>query len=70
MRILNYQMSPIKYVLLSKNICKGVKRVIIDKGGLFYIHRDHFIIQIVFNTSHIQKENKMVVNAPPSFNGK
>jgi hypothetical protein len=70
MRILNYQMSPIKYVLLSKNICKGVKRVIIDKGGLFYIHRDLFIIQIVFNTSPIQKENKRVVNAPPSFNGK
>ena len=70
MRILNYQMSPIKYVLLSKDICKGVKRVIIDKGGLFYIRSVHFIIQIVFNTSPIQKENKRVVNASPSFNGK
>ena len=70
MRILNYQMSAINYVLLLNDICKGVKRVIIDKDGLFYIHRDHFIIQIVFNTSPIQKENKGVVNAPPSFNGK
>jgi hypothetical protein len=64
MRILNYQMSAINYVLLSKDICKGVKRVIIDKGGLFDIHSDHVIIQIVFNTSPIQKENKRVVNAP------
>ena len=64
MRILNYQMSAINYVLLSNDICKGVKRVVIDKGGLFYIHSDHFIIQIVFNTSPIQKENKRVVNAP------
>ena len=53
MRILNYQMSAINYVQLSNDICKGVKRVIIDKGGLFYIHSDHFIIQIVFNTSPI-----------------
>jgi hypothetical protein len=53
MHILNYQMSAINYVLLSKDICKGIKRVIIDKGGLFYIHSDHFIIQIVFNTSPI-----------------
>ena len=68
MRILYYQMSAINYVLLSKDICKGVKRVII--GGLFDIHSDHFIIHIVFNTSPIQKENKRVVNAPPSFNGK
>jgi hypothetical protein len=59
MRILNYQMSPIKYVLLSKDICKGVKRVIIDKGGLFYIHSDHFIIQIVFNTSPIKFPNNV-----------
>jgi len=70
MRILNYQMSAINYVLLSNNICKGVKRVIIEKGELFYIHSDNFIIQIVFNTSPIQKENKRVVNAPPSCNGK
>jgi hypothetical protein len=70
MRILNYQMSAINYVLLSKDICKGVKRVIIDKVGLFDIHSDHVIIQIVFNTSPIQKENKRVVNAPPSCNGK
>jgi hypothetical protein len=40
MRILNYQMSAINYVLLSNDICKGVKRVIIDKGGLFDIHND------------------------------
>jgi hypothetical protein len=40
MRILNYQMSAIKYVLLSKDICKGVKRVIIDKVGLFDIHSE------------------------------
>jgi hypothetical protein len=70
MRILSYQMSAINYVLLSNDICKGVKRVIIDKGGLFYIHSDHFIIQIVFNTSPIQKENKRVVNAASSFKGK
>jgi hypothetical protein len=70
MRILNYQMSAINYVLLLKDICKGVKRVFIDKGGLFDIHSDHFIIHIVFNTSPIQKENKRVVNAPLSFNGK
>ena len=70
MRILNYQMSMINYVLLSKDIYKGVKRVIIDKVGLFDIHSDHVIIQIVFNTSPIQKENKRVVNAPPSCNGK
>jgi hypothetical protein len=70
MRILNYQMSAINYVLLSKDIYKGVKRVIIDKGGIFDINSDHVIIQIVFNTSPIQKENKRVVNVPPSFNGK
>ena len=52
MRILNYQMSAINYVLLSKDICKGVKRV---------------IIRIVFNTGPILKENKKVVHAPPSF---
>jgi hypothetical protein len=69
MRILNYQMSVINYVLLSNDICKGVKRVIIDKFGLFDIHSDHVIMQIVFNTSPIQKENKRVVNALPSFNG-
>ena len=63
MRILNYQVSSINYVLLSKDICKGVKRVIIDKGGLFDIHSDHVIIRIVFNTGSIQKENKRVVNA-------
>ena len=63
-------MSAINYVLLSNDICKGVKRVIIDKDGLFDIHYDHVIIQIVFNTSPMQKENKRVVNAPPSFNGK
>jgi hypothetical protein len=54
MLILNYQMSAINYVLLPKDICKGVKRVIIDKGGLFDIHNDHVIIQIVFNTSESQ----------------
>ena len=70
MRILNYQMSAINYVLLSNDICKGVKRVIIDKDGLFDIHYDHVIMQIVFNTSPMQKENKRVVNAPPSCNGK
>ena len=70
MRILNYQMSAINYVLLSKDICKGVKRVIIDKGELFDIHSDHVIKQIVFNIGHIHKENKRVVNATPSFNGK
>jgi hypothetical protein len=70
MRILNYQMSAINYVLLSKDICKGVKRVIIDKGGIFDINSDHVIIQIVFNTNPIQNENKRVVNVPPSFNGK
>jgi hypothetical protein len=57
-------MSAINYELLSNDICNGVKRVIIDRGGLFYIHSDHFIIQIVFNTSPRQKENKRVVNAP------
>ena len=35
-------MSAINYVLLSNDICKGVKRVIIDKVGLFDIHSDHF----------------------------
>jgi hypothetical protein len=70
MRILNYQMSAINYVLLSKDICKGVQRVIIDKGGIFDINSDHVIIQIVFNTNPIQNENKRVVNVPPSFNGK
>jgi hypothetical protein len=63
-------MSAINYVLLSNDICKGVKPVIIDKGGLFDIHSDHVIMQIVFNTSPIQKENKRVVNALPSVNGK
>ena len=58
MRILNYQMSAINYVLLSKDICTGVKRVIIDKGGLFDIHSDHVIIRIVFNTGLIQKVSK------------
>jgi hypothetical protein len=43
MRILNYQMSAINYVLLSNDICKGVKRVIIDKGGLFDIHNDSLV---------------------------
>ena len=49
-RILNYQTTAINYVLLSKDICKGVKRV---------------IIRIVFNTGPIPKEHKRVVNAPP-----
>jgi hypothetical protein len=70
MRILNYQMSAINYVLLSKDICKGVKRVIIDKGGIFAFNSDHVIIQIVFNTNPMQKETKRLVNVPPSFNGK
>ena len=70
MRILDYQISAINYVLLSKDICKGVKRVFIDKVGLFDIHSDHVIMQIVFNTSPIQKENKRVVHALTSFNGK
>ena len=70
MRILNYQISAINYVLFSKDICKGVKRVVIDKDGLFYIHSDHVIIQMVFNTSPLPNENKKVVNAPPRFNGK
>jgi hypothetical protein len=34
MRILNYQMSAINYVLLSNDICKDVKRVIIDKESM------------------------------------
>jgi hypothetical protein len=53
MRILNYQMSAINYVLLSKDICKGVKHVIIGKGGLFYIHSDHHhdIIEILLKVA-------------------
>ena len=51
-------MSAINYVLLSKDICTGVKRVIIDEGGLFDIHSDHVIIRIVFNTKAKQKGSK------------
>ena len=58
------------YVLLSKDICTGVKCVIIDEGGLIDIHSDHVIIRIVFNTGPMQKETKRVINALPSFIGK
>jgi len=54
-------MSAIDYVLLSNDICSGVKRVTIDEEGLFDIHSDHIIIRIVFNTGPMQRENKKVV---------
>jgi hypothetical protein len=56
MRILNYQLSSINYVLLSNDICKGVKRVIIDKGGLFAIIIPCFIVnsfQTIYSLSLI-----------------
>jgi hypothetical protein len=66
-RILNNQMSAIDYVLLSNDICSGVKRVTIDEEGLFDIHSDHIIIRIVFNTGLIQRGNKKVVSGPQFY---
>ena len=67
MRILNYQMSAINYVLLSKDICKGVKRVIIDKVGLFDIHSDHVIIQIVLKYKSYTKGKQKGSKCSPKF---
>jgi hypothetical protein len=74
MRILNNQMSAINYVLLSNDICKGVKRVIIDKGGFHWrcefesqsgLGVKHYVIKFVNDLQQVNDFIRVFRFPPP-----